>query len=294
MLLRIVELTIGYTSIFFSFSILSILLYKRIKKIPSLQGFEFELIFNLSIASILNLLSFLIHFIEKDYEPEKLCQIQGILMIIFELSQDIWSSLIIYYIYINIISVHNIQTDIYKKLCYYILGYLLPLIFSLTCFFFNMIGPSGYYCWIMTNEKRILNQVFELFDFSFGWILLFINFFHLVMIQKYKDKNNSKYFKRSCVYPFMQSICLLPPTINRIYFLIYNQYIDKIVFVQILLYSLQCFVYCVTYISNPEIKKILVDLFFQIFCFFKKKNYFEIRNSERFLINSDSNASFNY
>jgi hypothetical protein len=273
--LVIFQIVFAFLCILVSLIIIILLIYGRCKDEPSLQGFEFELLLNLSLASDLNTLAYIINIKppnELSKTIDSICQLQAGMMILFELAEHIWTFLLLTYIYTNISSQHHIKRPSTRlRIKIYVIGYVIPFIFSLLCFFLGLYGPSGKWCWLDTEREYMLIKVFELFEFVFLWFIIVTNISLMIIIKckrapnKHEQQRVNSYIRYIISYPIIQLLCILPPTVNRFVYIFTDYEIYYLEDVYVFLVTLQDLLYTLVYILNPAIQKILLKSLKSIF-----------------------------
>jgi hypothetical protein len=278
----LIQTIIGYISIASCLFILSLLLYKRCGGDVCLQGFEFELIANLTISSVFTTFAYISgHLKDQVVDFDLICKAQAFSMILFEISQYIWSTLLLMFLYVNIVyDEHNKKISNCIRFKNYFIGYGLPLMFSLVCYFLDILGTSGRWCWLNTDNPSETINMFEIFEFVLIWLLIFTNCIILLILNKKHNQSSSEvrrvhsYVRYICMYPIVQIICLFPPTISRLVraFVNFDNYILEII--QVFLIVLQGLFYTIIYVSNPAVKKVLMKSFASFFtCRCRKRKY---------------------
>jgi hypothetical protein len=285
-IIRYVEISLGCVSILSLLFIITVFLLNRNKRC-----FDFELIVYLSISSLINTISFIINFDDGNVKTNKgdwVCESQAFVMIWTDISQFIWSNLIIFYMYKNLKyhRPHEQSGGCLTRLIYNFLGFVLPMIFSIIGLFFDLLGPSGKWCWVASQVPDLSNEVFGLIIYIFIWILIVINIIGALYINiKFKtqfsnENNNShnlinshrhsqsdqkcieSYINQLCVYPTIHLITWIPCTVNRAISLFWKDdvnttVIEVIEIISIICISTQGLAYAIAYGSNPQVKELL-------------------------------------
>jgi hypothetical protein len=267
----------------------------------NLRNFTFEMIFYSSISSFISKLSYVINFIpwyKKDYN-NSLCQAQGFLIIWFENSESIWSSIIAYTMYERVSRLETEESKIpYKKrLLYLLLGYCVPLLLALISFFFDLIGRSFLWCYIESQgtNLNIRNKTALILFYTFMWTLFFISLSFILKVVKFlnnlyinkSDKEMiNRFTSRLKLFPLVQVICLVPVTISRCIQLFgfeTNSIFDY--FIMVILCSQGIF-YGIIYCQNPIVKDNIKGYFKGLFCSKRKI-------SEALISNASVSENFN-
>lgn len=264
----IIELSIGGLSILSSFFNISIFIL-----FESIRTEATELIFCLSISSIMTNISYIIQFTEDETVSKTgICQAQGFLMIWFEFSQAIWATLISYSVYNNIINNDNKHTRD-KRVKYIIIGFIAPFFISLSSYITGIIGYSGYWCWMDMTTNFNVARIIYIMAFSFFWSLFFVSFYFIrnviIFLEKnYTDKTEKeiiyKYIKKIRLYPMIQVMCMIPCTLNR-FIQLFGQHFIIFDYLIVIFFSIQGFLYALVFGFNPFIKDRLKE-FFQKYC----------------------------
>jgi len=173
--LKYLEYTLGSLSIAGClFVVVMFFCYKN------LRSFPFESVVYLNLSSMMTSLSYLIYFVDDPGNVDiDYCRVQAFIMLAFENSQYLWTTMIGYSVYQSVINYeeNHAKTTNLKRAKYLILCYGLPLLFSLTADRRKVFGPSSYWCWIDTSEKNANQEktAFSVFFYLFFWLLIFIN-----------------------------------------------------------------------------------------------------------------------
>ena len=127
-----------------------------------------ELIFYLSISSIITNISYIMNFEDKGISDGRkaVCQIQGFLILWFDLSQVIWATLVCYSVYLNI--VNNSEYNNCRRIKYIIIGFIIPFAISLALLCFGLVGSGKYFCWLDIDKN--INYVLGIIIYCFSWI----------------------------------------------------------------------------------------------------------------------------
>lgn len=266
LLFYIIGIILGSISIIFSLPMILVFI-----KCRDLRSFIYEIVCYLSIASILNTLSYIIYFKCEEHTIFSYyrCVTQGSLMICFELSQAIWTTLMCIYLYLTV------KYDCFQeksqenklRVVFIIIGYGCPVGITLTALFMDKIGDdSNYrYCWFKKLEPGTHN-IFAYIQFLFIWILILLNILFIFLIRKknLKDvtnqENTQKYIQKLCIYPIIMISYLIPSIIYRI---IHSHLkFESTVFEVITLYInvLQGFFYAVSFICHSDMKHIFKEI----------------------------------
>ena len=262
------------------------------------KSFLFELISYFLVTSILLIVGLAFNYNKTDsVENGILCKLQGTFIIVFELSQYIWGSIISHSIFSNIIQFSNDNDNERHRVrkAYLFISLSIPIIFYIVCIILDTLGPSGYYCWISTINSSLAEHILICFNFLLVWITVFYNIFTIYYIVKYlKSKYQNDidasemiegYTYKLILYPLSCIIIVLPATVIRTvsYFSNVNfEILDKIL---VIFVCLQGFIYSVAYGFNNDFAEYLIPTIKYIVCCQKRV----IKNTR---VHKDSNLSF--
>jgi len=293
------------------------------------QLFTFELIFCLTISSLITNLSYFILFIDDDTNYNyTLCRIQSFVQIFSETSVIIFAMIISVHCYISIKNYYLIDhIENRKKFTRFItlsLGFGLPLIISSIFQILNVVGVSEIWCWI--DQNRLITQIIYL---SSIWLLLIASTIFACMainvnqkIRDFDSVHKLNYVRSLYLYPIVCYITWFVATFDRLSYYITNRsnrsWNNFIILVDITVFQLQgaCYGSIFLYFNQKKVKEIASILWRKIkkcSCCFKKQiennddleNFIEtedvldmeidsyIRNSGRNDINGSNNSSNN-
>lgn len=260
----LVEIVIGGISILSSFfNMLMFIFYRSVRTEAS------ELIFCLSIACIMTNISYIMHFTKNEENTKGfICQTQGFLMMWFELSQAVWATLISHSVYNNIINDDNELTGA-KRVKYVLIGFIIPLMASISLLMTKQLGYAKYWCWIDTTTNIYLRKIIYSAIFGFLWLLFFFSFYFIYKVirflEKHYTKNDEKeviykYIKRIRLFPIIQVSCMIPGTLSRFLqiFGITHIFFD---YLNVIFISMQGLLYSLVFGFNPIIKTQVKELF---------------------------------
>jgi hypothetical protein len=269
-------------------NILGFILFKN------LRNSTFEMIFYSSISSFISKLSYVINFIpwyKKDYSYS-LCQTQGFLIIWFENSESIWSSIIAYTMYERVSRLETEESKIpfKRRLLYLFLGYFVPLLLALISFLLNLIGRSFLWCYIESHgiNLNVRNKTALILFYIFMWTLFFISLSFILKVVKflnnlYINKSDKemiiRFTSRLKLFPLVQVIGLVPVTISRciqLFGIETNTIFDY--FIMVILCSQGIF-YGIIYCQNPIVKDSIELNLRRLFCFKRKCSQALISNA---------------
>lgn len=203
---------IGVTSLLCLFIIILSYIIQK-----SLRTHSFRQIFHLSFSTFITTI---FYFIKS---TSNLCDYRGLIMLWFDLSQYIWSILINHSVYQYTVHFDNNHPD---KIPFEILlgeiiiGYGLPLSYSLLFYSLNYLGSSGDICWIKENEEFIAPI---LLTYSIVWASILINIsyaltviFYIMRLRKEDREIVQNYHIQLLYYPIIQILLTFPGTIFRL------------------------------------------------------------------------------
>ena len=228
-----------------------------IAKLKTSTMFEMEIILYLLLACMFNIASYMIQYIPSDIQDydnnSTICKIQSYIMIWFDLSEYIWSFILIYNIYKSIkrpyISGDPDEVKI-KRYCFLMLGFVPPLVISIVGDKYDVFGRNGHWCWIRSDSRL---NAYDIFVHSVNITIMIVNVIFSILTTNRLKKNSmtfhydKKYFANLFIFPVVTFICYLPGSINFILNIIsvhgeqwYINSMIHIIFIQIhgFLYSL--------------------------------------------------------
>ncbi len=130
-----------------------------------LRTWAFELVALLAFSSIINSFSYIFYYFDSgtsDIDKNK-CYAQAFLMVWFENSQFIWAMLIGFSIYESIVlSKEEEEVTARKRICYFFIAFVIPLLFSIFTYTYNFLGPMGNWCWIGEYKDVPTTEYFDL------------------------------------------------------------------------------------------------------------------------------------
>ena len=190
-----------------------------------------ELIFELSIANIISVVSYMIFFDYSIFQKPSLgCEITGFLILSSELSSCIWGAIIGYYTKRTVIIIEAGKSRFSQKLriTNIIIGYLLPVTLGLFGVGFQAYGSVGYWCWLSPWAERG-SIIISFITYAIEFVAIAINLVLsiLLILYFYKDKklNRDELSELKGVvwntikYPIIQFCCLIPSSIILLIFL---------------------------------------------------------------------------
>ena len=154
----------------------------------------------------------------------KMCQSQAIMIIIGEMSQYFWSTLIIYTLYDTLYNFeHASKASVMKRrIIHFLIGFGIPIIIAIIATICTFTGESdkGYWCSIQSsNGKPFLVVLFVII-----WLSIFLNmyllfkvksFFKILLLKEERHIVNKDLQKLTC-YPIIQMIAVLPDSLGKL------------------------------------------------------------------------------
>lgn len=196
-----------------------------IKKTESIMMF---LVINMLISNLFHVISYIINWVssqtELKYNYESLCTLQSYIMISSSMSQELWVATIAIIVFLTIKN-HSIcgmienntkKTKVVFILLFYIFPILLTLIFALT----GLLGQNSLYCWFKTESK-----VSRWIVYGIRWGAIVVSLFYSIQILRHVSSMNNegedgkikKFGQKMILYPLIQLIGAIIPTIYRLY-----------------------------------------------------------------------------
>jgi len=274
MWIKWLQIVLGSFSIAGS-SLIVLIFFTSLKKITPTPAFE--LIFQLSVSSLINTIAHLILFIPpNDITYNKTtCIVQGFSMLFSELSILIISTMISFYIWrTKAVSTTHDKFNCKERIFCLFINYVTPLLISCSCI--KAIGENGQWCWIDKSFSKSL----ALLDYLAAWILIILNIIFACLTKKITNenlhteeiKNRKEYVKKLSRYPMISFLCWIPATINRIISML--EFVNKTDYelgfyfeiVHIILFSIQGLLYAIVSITSVESGKNLKNIFSFLFC----------------------------
>jgi len=241
-----------------------------------IRSFVLELVFYLALSSLMHTLTYIIYIPKNIEDSEKgICQFQAFSMLLFGDAQFIWTTLISYSIYQSVIYLKEISTknSKCKRFLYILIGFGIPLIISLLGLFLNILGFSGFWCYVKLCDE-IKHKIFFVFNFVFIWICILLNFiFYCKVINFIKinfsgseeDSQDKKYIYSLISYFLIQILCIMPATVNRMYQLFTNERMNFLDYLQSIFDCSQGLAYSIVYGFNPTLRESIKITFKKFF-----------------------------
>ena len=196
--------------------IFTFICYKKI------HSYNIEQIVYLSLSTIILILGYIFGWDNKD--NSKMCQSQAIMIIIGEMSQYFWSTLIIYTLYDTLYNFeHASKASVMKRrIIHFLIGFGIPIIIAIIAKICTFTGESdkGYWCSIQSsNGKPFLVVLFVII-----WLSIFLNmyllfkvksFFKILLLKEERHIVNKDLQKLTC-YPIIQMIAVLPDSLGKL------------------------------------------------------------------------------
>ena len=225
-----VFLILGIIVIVFLFIVIfTFICYKKI------HSYNIEQIVYLSLSTIILILGYIFGWDNKD--NSKMCQSQAIMIIIGEMSQYFWSTLIIYTLYDTLYNFeHASKTSVMKRrIIHFLIGFGIPIIIAIIAKICNFTGKSDkdyWDYWCSIKSKPFLIVLFVII-----WLSIFLNmyllfkvksFFKILLLKEERHIVNKDLQKLTC-YPIIQMIAVLPDSLGKLIMLFKD---DKIKIIQ--------------------------------------------------------------
>ena len=196
--------------------IFTFICYKKI------HSYNIEQIVYLSLSTIILILGYIFGWDNKD--NSKMCQSQAIMIIIGEMSQYFWSTLIIYTLYDTLYNFeHASKASVMKRrIIHFLIGFGIPIIIAIIAKICTFTGKNDkdYWCSIQSsNGKPFLVVLFVII-----WLSIFLNmyllfkvksFFKILLLKEERHIVNKDLQKLTC-YPIIQMIAVLPDSLGKL------------------------------------------------------------------------------
>ena len=196
--------------------IFTFICYKKI------HSYNIEQIVYLSLSTIILILGYIFGWDNKNNSI--MCQSQAIMIIIGEMSQYFWSTLIIYTLYDTLYNFeHASKASVMKRrIIHFLIGFGIPIIIAIIAKICTFTGESdkGYWCSIQSsNGKPFLIVLFVII-----WLSIFLNmyllfkvksFFKILLLKEERHIVNKDLQKLTC-YPIIQMIAVLPDSLGKL------------------------------------------------------------------------------
>ena len=197
--------------------IFTFICYKKI------HSYNIEQIVYLSLSTIILILGYIFGWDNKD--NPKMCQSQAIMIIIGEMSQYFWSTLIIYTLYDTLYNFeHASKASVMKRrIIHFLIGFGIPIIIAIIAKICTFTGESdkGYWCSIQSSNG---SKPFLIVLFVIIWLSIFLNmyllfkvksFFKILLLKEERHIVNKDLQKLTC-YPIIQMIAVLPDSLGKL------------------------------------------------------------------------------
>ena len=199
--------------------IFTFICYKKI------HSYNIEQIVYLSLSTIILILGYIFGWDNKN--NSKMCHSQAIMIIIGEMSQYFWSTLIIYTLYDTLYNFeHASKASVMKRrIIHFLIGFGIPIIIAIIAKICKFTGKSDkdywdYWCSIQSsNGKPFLIVLFVII-----WLSIFLNmyllfkvksFFKILLLKEERHIVNKDLQKLTC-YPIIQMIAVLPDSLGKL------------------------------------------------------------------------------
>ena len=193
--------------------IFTFICYKKI------HSYNIEQIVYLSLSTIILILGYIFGWDNKD--NSKMCQSQAIMIIIGEMSQYFWSTLIIYTLYDTLYNFeHASKASVMKRrIIHFLIGFGIPIIIAIIATICTFTGKSDQDYWCSIQSKPFLIVLFVII-----WLSIFLNmyllfkvksFFKILLLKEERHIVNKDLQKLTC-YPIIQMIAVLPDSLGKL------------------------------------------------------------------------------
>jgi hypothetical protein len=146
---------------------------------------------------------------------------------------------------------------------------------TLRIIFTETYGDSGGWCWLdMYNKKgRPIISKLILFYYVVMWFFIILSCFFIfkviAILREHSQNSLNKYLVRKYELlkwlPIMQTVTLIPSTINRIFNVVNKRPIFGLMVIQVIFETLQGWTLTIIFILLPEIKHILKTCIWRVF-----------------------------
>ena len=197
--------------------IFTFICYKKI------HSYNIEQIVYLSLSTIILILGYIFGWDNKN--NPKMCQSQAIMIIIGEMSQYFWSTLIIFTLYDTLYNFeHASKASVMKRrIIHFLIGFGIPIIIAIIAKICTFTGKSdeGYWCSIQSSNG---GKPFLIVLFVIIWLSIFLNmyllfkvksFFKILLLKEERHIVNKDLQKLTC-YPIIQMIAVLPDSLGKL------------------------------------------------------------------------------
>lgn len=156
-------------------------------------------------------------------ENNILCYSQSIIFIFFSLSRNLWIFFITYIKYITIVKQKDLNLK-YKTylMIFCIIGFGVPLLFTLFYDFKDVLGLGEYDCWIKEGEYKygvallIIKNLITLVVLIFCVLIMRYIYNSLKMSSKEKKREGMKFITKTLAFPMIKIICEIVSLITTI------------------------------------------------------------------------------
>lgn len=216
---------IAVIAILSSILTLSLFLFSCIiKKNESLMMF---LVINMLISNLLHVVSYIINWVDSNqqliYNSSFLCSLQSYIMIASSISQELWVATIAIIVFLTIKN-HSICVTIENnlkktKLLFILLFCVFPILLTLIFYCVNILGQDTLYCWFAKHNRA------KWIVYGLRWGAIIISLFYSIQILRNVSSMDSEgedgrirtFGQKMIIYPLIQLIGAIVPTIYRIY-----------------------------------------------------------------------------
>lgn len=200
--------------------IFTFICYKKI------HSYNIEQIVYLSLSTIILILGYIFGWDNEN--NSKMCKSQAIMIIIGEMSQYFWSTLIIYTLYDTLYNFeHASKASVMKRrIIHFLIGFGIPIIIAIIAKICNFTVKSDkdywdYWCSIQSSNG---GKPFLIVLFVIIWLSIFLNmyllfkvksFFKILLLKEERHIVNKDLQKLTC-YPIIQMIAVLPDSLGKL------------------------------------------------------------------------------
>lgn len=198
-----------------------------------------------------------------------ICQIQGMMSLVFDLCSIVWIAIIGCITYLSLTNKATIlKKTVMLRIIFFIVSIVPSVTFALVSYFLGAIQASSFdsYCWFKFSDEKNPHYnssiTMGISYYSITWVIIFFNIYFIIsIILKIKSfqLENSKmlrYTLKLIRYPIIQLISYIPTTIVGLIEMINNdsQIIPFwLLYIQLVFESLCGFFYVIAFIYNKDV-----------------------------------------
>ena len=200
--------------------IFTFIFYKKI------HSYNIEQIVYLSLFTIILIMAYI--FGGENENRSTRCNYQAIMIIIGEMSQYFWSTLIIYTLYDTLFNFElaSKASVMKRRLIHFLIGFGVPIIIAIIAKVATVTEKSGdknkdgYWCTIQNSKGK----PFLIVLFVIIWLSIFLNMYLLFKVKSYfkilllKEERHiiNKDLQKLMCYPIIQFITVLPDSLGKL------------------------------------------------------------------------------